>query len=235
MIPPIALGLAAVVANASLAAWFASALRDPASHVDLVYRVGVMVFVIEFLSLHSSGMLFGAASRAARPATRSHEAAGDAVGAWAASPARTGGRVAGRLHGALSVSARTRAALVAFYLVMVVGFAAATGQWIAAAYFAVSVVAKALSAGSVDAGTRLRPVAAGIALLLLSTFTVIVTAGWLARTFPLPDAVLAARPSDQGGLFVDTPQTLLAWGVIYFGAMTLYAAASLRLRRVSPA
>ncbi|MFQ5512272.1 MAG: hypothetical protein ACE5EO_10520 [Candidatus Krumholzibacteriia bacterium] len=40
-------------------------------------------------------------------------------------------------------------------------------------------------------------------------------------SFPFPPEVKSARPSGQGGLFVDTPQTLMAWGVIYFALMTL--------------
>jgi hypothetical protein len=40
-------------------------------------------------------------------------------------------------------------------------------------------------------------------------------------SLPLPAEVRAARPPDQGGLFVDTPQTLLAWGALYFSLMTV--------------
>ncbi len=214
-------GLAAVATNVWLAAWFASALRDPAAHVDLVYHVGIMLFVIEFLSLHSSGMLFGTAAR--------RSAVERAAGRWRESvvrPARARHRAVASAARAVPVSRMLRGGLVAFYLLMVLGFAASTGQWIAAVYFAASVVAKALSAGSVDAEARLRPVAAGIVFLLSGTFAVIAAASWLSRTFPLPAEVVAARPPEQGGLFVDTPQTLLAWGVFYFGATALYNAAS---------
>jgi hypothetical protein len=56
---------------------------------------------------------------------------------------------------------------------------------------------------------------------VLSTFVVVFSAPVLADWFPLQPEVTSARPSGQSGLFISTPQTLMAWGVIYFSLMTL--------------
>jgi membrane protease YdiL (CAAX protease family) len=106
--------------------------------------------------------------------------------------------------------------MLAFYSLFVIAFASFTGQWLIALYFVVSLVGKAVYSRSIDAKRRLAPVAAGIAMLLLSVFLVVFGAQLIADLFPFPQEVKAARPSGQSGLFIDTPQTLMAWGVIYF-------------------
>jgi membrane protease YdiL (CAAX protease family) len=116
---------------------------------------------------------------------------------------------------------KAKIAMFAFYNVFVITFASMTGQWLAALYFFVSLASKAVYSRSIDAEKRLAPVAAGIAMLLLSTFLVVFGAQLLADWFPFPPEVKSARPSGQSGLFVDTPQTLMAWGMIYFTLMTL--------------
>lgn len=60
-----------------------------------------------------------------------------------------------------------------------------------------------------------------IAMLLLSVLLVVFGAQLIAGWFPFPPEVKAARPSGQSGLFIDTPQTLMAWGVIYFVLITV--------------
>ena len=111
--------------------------------------------------------------------------------------------------------------LFVFYGMFIVVFAAMTGQWLGAVYFLVSLGGKVAYSKSINAEERLKPVAAGIAMLLLSTFTVVFTAGLLKKMFPFPHEVLSARPPGQSGLFIDSPQTLLVWGILYFSLMTL--------------
>jgi hypothetical protein len=60
-----------------------------------------------------------------------------------------------------------------------------------------------------------------IAMLLLSVFLVVFGAQLIADWSPFPQEVTSARPSGQSGLFIDTPQTLMAWGVIYFFLITV--------------
>lgn len=149
-----------------------------------------MIFMIEFMSLHSSAMFFGTAHK----------------------EQKTGKKV---------MTLKVKIAMFAFYNVLVIVFASAAGQWLAALYFFISLASKAIYSRSIDAEKRLAPVAAGIAMLLLSTFLVVFGAQLIADWFPFPAEVKSARPSGQSGLFVDTPQTLMAWGMIYFTLITV--------------
>jgi hypothetical protein len=185
----ISLGIA-MTTNLLLVVLFCRALTHPAGFTDFIYKTGIMIFVIEFMSLHSSGMFLGAVQQEGKT-------------------------------GKTALSTRGKIVLFAFYNIMVVAFAAGTGQWIAALYFFISLVGKATFSRTIDAQKRLAPVAAGIAMLVVATFVVVLSASLLADWFPLPAEVRAARPPDQGGLFVNTPQTLMAWGAIYFSLMTI--------------
>jgi len=178
----------AIATNLFLAGLFYRALTHPVDFTDFIYKTGIMIFMIEFMSLHSSGMFFGAA----------HDQKG----------------------GKSVMTLRLKITLMAFYGMFIVVFAAITGQWLTALYFVVSLGSKATYSRSIDVEKRLTPVAAGIAMLLLSTFLVVFTASLLADWFPFPAEVRAAKPSGQSGLFIDKPQTLMAWGVIYFVLIT---------------
>ena len=182
--------LLAIATNLFLAGLFYRALVNPVDFKDFIYKTGLMIFMIEFMSLHSSGMFFGAAQEVGKPVNK-------------------------------VMTLKVKITMFVFYNIFVVVFASFTGQWLAALYFAVSLASKAVYSRSIDAAKRLAPVAAGIAMLLLSTFLVVFTAPLLADWFPFPSEVKAARPSGQSGLFLDTPQTLMAWGVIYFTLVTL--------------
>jgi len=182
--------LVAIATNLFLVGLFYSALSNPLYFKDFIYKTGLMIFVIEFMSLHSSGMFFGAAQQAKK----------------------TGKKV---------MTTKVKIAMFAFYNVFVIVFASATGQWLGALYFFVSLASKAVYSRAIDVEERLAPVAAGIAMLVISTFLVVFGAPLLAKWFPFPPEVLSARPSGQSGLFINTPQTLMAWGVLYFTLMTL--------------
>jgi len=182
--------LLAIATNLFLVGVFYSALINPVDYKDFIYKTGIMIFMIEFMTLHSSGMLFGSAQKAQKEGKR-------------------------------RFGLKEKIGLFVFYNLFVVVFAAQTGQWLAAVYFAVSLASKAIYSRSIDAEQRLAPVAAGIAMLLLSTFLVVFGAKLIAGWFPLPAEVRAARPSGQSGLFISTPQTLMMWGVLYFMLMTV--------------
>jgi len=179
----------ALATNVVLVVFFVRALLHPADFTDFIYKTGIMIFMIEFMSLHSSGMFFGAAQK---------QQAGSKV-----------------------MTLKLKLTLFVFYGMFIVVFAAMTGQWLGAVYFLVSLGGKVAYSKSINAEERLKPVAAGIAMLLLSTFTVVFTAGLLKKMFPFPHEVLSARPPGQSGLFIDSPQTLLVWGILYFSLMTL--------------
>jgi hypothetical protein len=190
MITRIASLLAAVATNLFLAGLFYSALINPVDFKDFIYKTGIMIFMVEFMSLHSSGMFFGAAQKKQK-------------------------------RGRSVMSPGVKITMFAFYSLSVIVFASFTGQWLIALYFVVSLVSKAVYSRSIDAKQRLAPVAAGIAMLLLSVFLVVFGAQLIADWFPFPPEVTSARPAGQSGLFIDTPQTLMAWGVIYFILITV--------------
>jgi len=182
--------LLAIATNLFLVGLFYSALINPVNFKGFIYKTGLMIYMIEFMSLHSSGMFFGAAQKAKKT-------------------------------GKKFMTIKVKIAMFAFYNIFVIAFASATGQWLAALYFVVSLTSKAFYSRSIDAEQRLAPVAAGVAMLVLATFLVVFTAPLLADWFPIPPEVRSARPSGQSGLFINTPQTLMAWGVVYFALMTL--------------
>jgi len=195
--------LLAIATNLFLAGLFYRALIRPVEFVDFIYRTGIMIFMIEFMSLHSSGMLFGAAREA-------------------------------RQNGKRVMPLKAKITLFIFYNIMVAGIAAATGQWLAALYFFASLVSKAFFSRSIDSQRRMAPVAAGIAMLLLSTFVVVFAAPLLSHWFPFPSEVRSARPAGQSGLFIDKPQTLMAWGVMYFSLITICEVIIFRRSPVRP-
>jgi len=51
--------LIALAGNLYLVGLFLSALLYPTANVDFIFRTGALVFVMEFLSIHSSGMIEG--------------------------------------------------------------------------------------------------------------------------------------------------------------------------------
>ena len=53
--------LVAIATNLFLVGLFYSALINPIHFKDFIYKTGIMIFMIEFMSLHLSGMFFGAA------------------------------------------------------------------------------------------------------------------------------------------------------------------------------
>lgn len=193
----------AVATNLVLVGLFYSALVRPQDYVSFIYKTGIMIFMIEFMTLHSSGMFFGASQQA-------------------------------KQKGRKIFGLREKIGLFAFYNLFVIGFAHFTGQWLAAAYFVVSLTGKAMYSSSIDARDRLAPVAAGIVMLLLSTFIVVFAAKPIAGWFPLPAEVRAARPPGQSGLFVSKPQTLMMWGVLYFLFMTVCEVAIFRRSVTQP-
>ena len=131
----------AMATNLFLVGLFCRALINPVGFTDFIYKTGIMIFVVEFMSLHSSGMFLGASQQE-------------------------------KNNGKTAIPFKGKILLMAFYTIMVVAFSAGTGQWMPALYFFISLVGKATFSRTIDAQKRLAPVAAGIAMLLLSTFIV---------------------------------------------------------------
>ena len=180
---------ASIITNLILVGLFVRALMDPVEFKDFIYKTGLMIFVLEFMTLHSSGMFFGSQQKTDGK-----------------SPLKT---------------VKAKIAMISFYSLFIVTFAAMTKQWLAAVYFVVSLVSKAFFSRAINPEQRMAPVAAGIVMLLLSTFIVVWSAGLLVDWFPFPSEVRSAKPAGQSGLFIDKPQTMVVWGILYFSLMTV--------------
>lgn len=48
------------------------------------------------------------------------------------------------------------------------------------------------------------------------------SAGVIQILIPFPEAIYAAKPANSSGTFVDVPQTLLVWGVVYYAALIVW-------------
>ena len=86
-------------------------------------------------------------------------------------------------------------------------------NWIAPLYFFVGVISKFFANRAID---NLSPIVLPVALFIFSTFVIIFAAPVIINLFPMPDSVLAQKPPNSSGLFVDTPQLLLACGILYY-------------------
>lgn len=59
--------------------------------------------------------------------------------------------------------------------------------------------------------------------VLLTVFSLIVMQfnGFVKELFPFPEEVYMAKPPNQSGLFVEVPQVLLFWGVMYYFSLVV--------------
>ena len=177
--------LGSVIGNLFLAWLFLRALVWPENHAVFIFRSGLMIYVAEFLTIHSAGM--------------------------------TQGPQDGKNSKGLG-----RFSLLGVYGLFIFLCAYGLKSWFIAIHFWVSLLSKVFfkrSAGR-DMGHVL-PAFATINLLA-STFLVILLAPLLKSIFPMPLEVMAQRMPNSSGLFVDIPQTLLAWGVLYFTFTALF-------------
>lgn len=165
---------------------FLTAWLNPLQHLDFIYGTGVLIYLVEFFSIHSSGML------------------------------QPNGL---KLHTKL---------LLGLFYVTFVGFAmtALTDNIYPLLIFIGSVSAK------VFAPANRKPAddfTFYILLLLGTTFFTIIVFAPISGLLPLPEAVSLAKPATAGGMFTDQPQTLLFWGILYYGILAYRAYKPMKL------
>lgn len=158
---------------------YAQALVFPEEHAGFIFRVGMATYVIEFLSIHSSGMLLGDFK--------------DKKKKWS-----------------------YRFFLLGVYAIFVFGSMAALHCWFIGLYFFASLCAKIFLSKSVKDNINQSQIAFSCINLIGCTFAVIPLAPVLKKMFPVSQALISEHAEGTGGLFVDTPQTLLVWGILYF-------------------
>lgn len=158
---------------------YTQALIAPAEHASFIFRAGMAIYIIEFLSIHSSGIL----SADHKPNKKK----------WF-----------------------YRFALLGFYAIFTVGFMIGLDCLFIGLYFLLSLCAKIFMSRSVEDDINQSQIAFSIINLLACTFIVIGLASFLKKTFPIPESIISRHAEGTSGLFVDIPQTLLTWGILYF-------------------
>ena len=205
-------GLPALVSsiggNIVLAGLFLRALLDPIAHATFIAQTGLWLFLVELLSIFVSG------------------------GAGAGSRLKRAGDILNNAIGFFAVSVFALAFGWALF-----------GNVYLPLIFLGSTFSKMI-------GRRAAPdrsvVTYSIPLLLGSVFIVFVVLGpeLLVRLFPFPETfdqyapvewVAQRQRGEISGEFVERPQTMLAWGIIYYSlAAVIEAALSRKARRQSP-
>ena len=120
--------------------------------------------------------------------------------------------------------------LTAFYMIFAVAFSVALGTYYPALILILSITAKSILATTPQ--IRSAPSSSGIthdstivstAVIFLSTAFAVGLFGWVIAVFiPFPEAVYASKPANASGIFVDMPQTLLAWGILYYSLLIIW-------------
>ena len=164
---------------------YGRALLRPEEYASFIFRAGMAMYIIEFLSIHSSGMLLGAARDKQKK----------------------------KLNPFL---------LLGLYTIFVVGFMVVLHCWFIGLYFIGSLCAKIFVFQSVKDNINISQIVFNVINLLFSTFIVMGSASLLKRVFPIPESVLSQRAEGSSGLFVEIPQTLLVWGVLYFSFTIIF-------------
>lgn len=169
----------------TLVVFYAQALIKPEEHAEFIFSAGTATYIIEFLSIHSSGMLTGE-------------------------------------HKVKHKKRPARFLLLAFYLIFIVGFMALLHCLFIGLYFIGSLCAKVFMSRSVKDDINKSQIAFSVINLLCSTFMVVALASLLKKAFPIPESIISQRIEGTSGLFVDTPQTLLMWGILYFSFTVIF-------------
>jgi hypothetical protein len=158
---------------------YAQALLRPEEHAAFIFRAGMAIYIIEFLSIHSSGMLSAD-------------------------------------HKSKKKRWFSRFALLGFYAIFTIGFMIGLDCLFIGLYFLLSLCAKLFISQSIKDDISRSQIAFSVINLIGCTFAVILLAPLLKKVFPVPHSVISQKSEGTSGLFVNTPQTLLAWGVLYF-------------------
>ncbi len=104
-----------------------------------------------------------------------------------------------------------------FYVAFVLIFSVATHTYYPAALFTLSLVAKLF--GKPPNYQQLM----GTALIFMSSlFITIFATSAIKSAFIFPQQVLEHKAAGSSGLFVDTPQTLLVWGMLYYTGLIVF-------------
>lgn len=181
-----------VAGNLFLGIMFLNALINPSQNTAFIFKTGMLIFLIEFLSIHSSGMAAGLRSKGVHQGTFAYKTS---------------------VFGSTFARKNPKIMLIAAYFIFVVAFALIFRNWFVPLFFFVSLVAKFYGNKATQDKLNI-----GIMILLFigTVFVVLPFSALFQAFFPIPQEILGQKLPGSSGLFVDVPQTLLAWGILYF-------------------
>ena len=105
-----------------------------------------------------------------------------------------------------------RVSLISFFLILALVYSFIINSPQLTLFLIVSILIKAFQKSSnSDSNIATK----GLALFISSIFLAIPLGIIASRIFPFPKEVILNNPGNMSGLFVDTPQTLLVWGLLY--------------------
>lgn len=105
--------------------------------------------------------------------------------------------------------------LIFVYLFFIVTFSLVFAAYQPAIILALSIIAKAFNKNSMMSGIY----AANFLLFIGTTFLVVFGSFAIYYFIPFSEEVLSQAPRNASGLFVEVPQTLIVWGLIYFTSL----------------
>ena len=164
--------LGAITALVFQMSLFLFAFIAPQYNINFIYKVGPLIFVLEFLSIHSSFLLFD------------------------------------------SRKSFIKYALVFLYIGFAIAFSIGTSSYTPAALFIAGLFARLLYPSG-SSKVNLIP----ILVLFISLFTVIFASPLFHNMLALSQDITSQKPQNVSGLFIEKPETLLAWGVLYYGLL----------------
>jgi hypothetical protein len=125
----------------------------------------------------------------------------------------------GFLEGVYTRRLTLKGSMLVFYSVFYGLILAISKNYYLAASGFVSLIAKISSKKALPGGEK--KTATLFTALIATTFLVILLSSFLKTAFPFPAFVYESKPPNTSGLFVDMPQTILVWGVLYYSIQGL--------------
>jgi len=177
-----------LIGSFSLVWLFSSALISPEQNT-FILKSGVLLFLVEFLSVHSSVMAMG---------VRKREEDKNIVFFY-------------HVKGPKFVQRNPKFMMVFIYSLFILTYALIFKNWFIPVYFFISLLIKFY--GNKATHDRFK-VGLTVILFVVSFLIILPFSGLLSRAFPIEEELIGEKIGS--GLLVDVPQVVLAWGVLYF-------------------
>ena len=186
--------------NLFLGSMFVTALLHP-ENGDFMFRGGMLIYLVEFLSIHSSGMAFGLRKK--------EQGNGDSASVFFFSA-----------HGAGKDFMRKnpKITLIFFYMIFIAAYGLMFKNWYVPFYFFISLITKFFGNKAFPKESRIGlPVLCFIGATLVAVFALPI----FVKIFPIPTELFQHKIPGSSGLFVDFPQAVMVWGIVYFFCLSL--------------